>query len=42
METHLKESQSAADYPLAHLKVLDFSRVLAGPFPLTSPPKRTS
>jgi len=20
------------DYPLAHLKVLDFSRVLAGPF----------
>jgi len=26
------DSQSAAGYPLAHLKVLDFSRVLAGPF----------
>lgn len=28
----MTDSQSAADYPLAHLKVLDFSRVLAGPF----------
>ena len=28
----MTDSQSAAGYPLAHLKVLDFSRVLAGPF----------
>ena len=28
----MTDSQSAGEYPLAHLKVLDFSRVLAGPF----------
>ena len=28
----MTESKTAANYPLAHLKVLDFSRVLAGPF----------
>ena len=28
----MTDSPSAAGYPLAHLKVLDFSRVLAGPF----------
>ena len=28
----MTDSKTAADYPLAHLKVLDFSRVLAGPF----------
>ena len=32
MEARLTDSQSAAGYPLAHLKVLDLSRVLAGPF----------
>ena len=28
----MTDSQTGAGYPLAHLKVLDFSRVLAGPF----------
>ena len=32
MTDHLTDTRDASGYPLANLKVLDFSRVLAGPF----------